>query len=593
MLGSPPRTSWKNVWGNSSNASTSSAGQGIGGAASERLYKSAATQRAARERLQRQVSERCSSAARSPREMSRQADAIAKRFAHVLTSSGCVGGEQITVPVAGVNVHTPESSCARESLNYGDMLFQEGTMQRQRKEAERQQELQKREEEELRLNCPFKPTVSVKAATYAPREHISERLQDVTNAHRERMQLLAEEIRGETERDFTFKPIITSKKSKALVASYGNFLDEMKARDELHERKLRELRASRAEEERKDYTFKPCVSSRASSIAGDEASTSLAPHERLYEQHTASYQASLAPPSTSDAECTFQPNVGKGPAAKTRAELEELADSLYRDAHNRRVRRQILQEQLDAELAEVRNERKLSAKSDRLAFQKLQRDVVAIFDRLEATNRGLKYNELAATLVELSVLRYAHVDGSVQTAQAKEEVLLLQRLWRHLAAKPEQPLVKAATADDVASSKAAASSDANGSGEASAGSAETTGSEATIKSSGESVVHRTALLTFLADALVPPEDGEPLLLDGDPGLHSDFRSFYRNTLAYKNIRNLKPGTESQLAQCEEFSFEPQLDHRSRRLERAREVLRQQTNPDAPKHRHDQLFRHAK
>lgn len=565
-LGSPPRTAWKNVWGKGSNASTASAGLGKASAASERLYKSAETRRASRERLQREVSEpRVSGGSRasSSVDIKRQSDILAERFSHVLTSTAAGRHQREVVSLACVNGGETEADRVRDLYNYGDMLFQEGTMQRRRKEEERQRELQRREEEELRRTCPFKPTLSSKAASTERRGHISERVEDVARAHRERMQALAEVVRSETERDLTFRPQITSKKSQALVAGYGNFLDEMKARDELHERHLRELRASRAEEERRDFTFKPAMSSRASSV-GDQASSSLAPHDRLYGQHTASYEASLVPPTTSDAECTFQPNAGKAVAPKSRAELEELSDALHRDAHNRRVRRQIMQEQMDAELTEVRNERKLSAKSDRLSFLKLQRDVLEIFERLEAAERGLKYDELTAALVELSVLKHAHADGAVLTVQAKEEVLLLQRLWRHLTTKPDAP-------ESVAHAEGGAAPTAD----------------------ADLVVHQTALLTFLADALVPPEDGEPPILDGDPGLHAHFRAFYRNTLAYKNIRNLKSNTESQLASREEYSFEPQLDSNSRRLEHARESVLHRSDPNAPRERHDQLFRHAK
>ena len=74
----------------------------------------------------------------------------------------------------------------------------------------------------------------------------------------------------------------------------------------------------------------------------------------------------------------------------------------------------------------MRNERKISAKSDRLAFAKLHKDVVQIFERLEASARGLGYEELAAALVELGVLKHSHAEGAPPTVQAKAEVLLLQ-----------------------------------------------------------------------------------------------------------------------------------------------------------------------
>ena len=42
-------------------------------------------------------------------------------------------------------------------------------------------------------------------------------------------QVLAETVREAEEKDLTFKPQITSKKTRAITSHYGNFLDEMQA----------------------------------------------------------------------------------------------------------------------------------------------------------------------------------------------------------------------------------------------------------------------------------------------------------------------------------------------------------------------------
>lgn len=47
------------------------------------------------------------------------------------------------------------------------------------------------------------------------------------------------------------------------------------------------------------------------------------------------------------------------------------------------------QEQKSAEVDEVRNERKISARSDRLAFRKMARGVVDVVAKLDAADRGL------------------------------------------------------------------------------------------------------------------------------------------------------------------------------------------------------------
>ena len=43
-------------------------------------------------------------------------------------------------------------------------------------------------------------------------------------------QLLSKTVQQETERDLTFHPKVTNKKSKAIMSKYGPFLDEMKVR---------------------------------------------------------------------------------------------------------------------------------------------------------------------------------------------------------------------------------------------------------------------------------------------------------------------------------------------------------------------------
>jgi pyruvate/2-oxoglutarate dehydrogenase complex dihydrolipoamide acyltransferase (E2) component len=234
---SPPRVAWKYVWGNNSNVSNSSAGHGVGSAASERLYRAAAPTRASRERLQREVSEPrpASARAKTSAETKRQADAVAERFSHVLASTAAGRCAKEVISLAAVAGGAAEGDRVRDASNYGDMLFQEGVMQKQRKEEERERELRRREEAELREKCPFKPTVTPSAEHYVQRGHISERLEEVTMAHRERMQVLADVVRYELERDHTFKPSSFSKKSQAIVSGYGDFLDEMKQRDESHD----------------------------------------------------------------------------------------------------------------------------------------------------------------------------------------------------------------------------------------------------------------------------------------------------------------------------------------------------------------------
>jgi len=62
------------------------------------------------------------------------------------------------------------------------------------------------------------------------------------------------------------------------------------------------------------------------------------------------------------------------------------------------------------------------------------------------------------------------------------------------------------------------------------------------------------------------------------GLLADFRAFYRNTLAYKNIHNLRPGAEARVLGEAPPSFEPTININSRRLAEARAEVLQRADP---------------
>ena len=182
------------------------------------------------------------------------------------------------------------------------------------------------------------------------------------------------------------------------------------------------------------------------------ATVSQAAHSRLNRSHTAAYQQSLLPPATSDPECTFQPNLHRPCSSRpTRAQIEEVGDALYKDAHNRAIRRKMLEAQADAELAEQRAKPKISKESDQYALRRLEREVDDIYAALERTGEGLTYEEFGAAMVELGFLRYVDADTAISAADtesgssqrrrathgkaaahAQEEVLMIQRVWAAL-----------------------------------------------------------------------------------------------------------------------------------------------------------------
>ena len=228
-------------------------------------------------------------------------------------------------------------------LNYGDMLHQEGALLRARREG-RAAEARLREEEKLAKDCTFKPAVSPLADQFAHRTHIGERSDEIAVEKRERLQRLAETVRADTDRELTFRPSVGSK-SRDLTRGYGGFLAEQRAREQSHTQKMQALRASRAEEERRSQTPRTRTQPRTPRSPDGEGGPALPPHERLYSATTAAYSSRISPATDPDPECTFMPNAQGGSAArKTRDELEQVSEALFRDAHNRQIRRQMMQD---------------------------------------------------------------------------------------------------------------------------------------------------------------------------------------------------------------------------------------------------------
>ena len=62
---------------------------------------------------------------------------------------------------------------------------------------------------------------------------------------------------------------------------------------------------------------------------------------------------------------------------------------MYKDAHNRRIRRQMVEAQLSSELEQVRSSTKISSRSGAMAFTKLQRDVADIYEQVSAAIVGI------------------------------------------------------------------------------------------------------------------------------------------------------------------------------------------------------------
>ena len=281
------------------------------------------------------------------------------------------------ISLAGVMAGSDGARQAREVFNYGDMLFHEG--QRDLIARQRAHEAAAEVEDP---ECTFKPKISELAESFGDRGHMGDRAAALEQQKREKMQDLENAVRATEDRELTFKPRIQNRKTLALTSGRNpDFLEEMAQKDAEKRARMQALRAAVEQEQRKGETHRPRV-------RGDgRPSSARGVGSRLHAQKTKAFASSIGPPASSDPECTFHPNAsglgksgstplfGATPRALPTEQLEAVGDALYKDAHNRQLRRQMMQEQLTDELQRARDDPKISAKSAQLAFNKFQRDV--------------------------------------------------------------------------------------------------------------------------------------------------------------------------------------------------------------------------
>lgn len=570
LRSSPPRQAWKYAWGDGSRSGVISgmgserpAPTGAGAAASERLYQATSgTGNSAREILQREAERRSvmELLGSKPPPNKKSAALASRRFEE-----------------------------GKSKANYGDSLYREGQASMARRDAWRRE--QERCLQEARAaECTFRPKVTPPPAKGEPSEDFTQRFERMQEEHRQKMAVLADTIRGEAAKEYTFKPTAKNTVSSKLTAGYGDCLTEMKAREQSRDARKAALQMKLEHEAREEE--RAAVRPRGGRKDRPPVPTGEAVHERLYSQQIAAHQMEEGV----DPNCTFRPNMSgtselwseASGVQRSRAQLEQLGEALYKDAHNRHLRKQIVQEQVAAELDQMRNAPKVSKKTSRLALQKLEKDVIEIYALLQAEERGLTYQEFGAAAVELGFLRSVDpLPSGAAAPAAKEDALLLQRLWRGLTpAQPDSTLQSSklveflmAALGPARSGVAAWEHRAVEQGAAVQG---------TVAAAVVNGVEGDMDIGAEAGAAVPER---PRALGGfaDAALLADFAQLYRNTLSYKHTRNVRESTEIAL-QMEDSNntFAPVIDHKSRKLEQFR------NGPGRPceQSRHHQLYEQA-
>lgn len=383
--------SWKYAWGENANGGPPSRRPhvpvGAGARASDRLYSSAKSARAAKEALKREVGgfDQLNPPTHHPQTNARSAQLAAGRYAKVMSAQAAGRFRKDAIAIARAK---GEPEREESVYNYGDMLYQEAQMASQRRDVWRRQQLQQRQAEEAET-LTFQPNLNLTSsataggggfassasssvfggASAADRdEHggsecadpaaMLERMARRDEESRQRKLALREILIAEEAREFTFKPKARNRVSQALTEGYGDVLTEMHAREEERNRRVRALRerqealdrgaASRQPDiSRSQMSFgwgKPAARAEGGGAAADgadgvdgaadaaaEAATdgakppSLPFHLRLYSTHTSAYHQGLLPPETSDPECTFQPNLHRGAPPRAPRQVRSAA----------------------------------------------------------------------------------------------------------------------------------------------------------------------------------------------------------------------------------------------------------------------------
>ena len=143
--GSPPRSSWKYAWSDASFSGMSTTSRrnppGTGNRASERLFSDAKSGRQAREALKRSLhgDNRPDEARHIPQTNKVSAKLAADRYDKVMSHT--VTGRDRKEAQALARAKGEESTLNRDVYNYGDMLFQEAEITRQKRDEWRSKQL--------------------------------------------------------------------------------------------------------------------------------------------------------------------------------------------------------------------------------------------------------------------------------------------------------------------------------------------------------------------------------------------------------------------------------------------------------------------
>eukprot|EP00762_Andalucia_godoyi_P008090 ANDGO_02148.mRNA.1 hypothetical protein len=227
---------------------------------------------------------------------------------------------------------------------------------------------------------------------------------------------LQEQLQQDVERELTFSPRI-NQNYRFKRTQRDSFLKSIQGAVDRQQKRIAELRRQREDEQQ--VTFSPQISTYSKSLPRPEPV-----HERLYklsstrsspDVHRSVQEEEFAPPQS------FTPRVNPSNLVRE----ERVEDSLYQDAKNRRLRRQLLMANVQIEEENSRSQRKINTVSKDLARRKEQKELEDAFLLVTEGNveAVLSLEEMGRVLFMLGYFREEYTRND-------EEQSVLQMLWR-------------------------------------------------------------------------------------------------------------------------------------------------------------------
>eukprot|EP01028_Stygiella_incarcerata_P012997 TRINITY_DN81028_c0_g1_i1.p1 TRINITY_DN81028_c0_g1~~TRINITY_DN81028_c0_g1_i1.p1 ORF type:complete len:812 (+),score=258.94 TRINITY_DN81028_c0_g1_i1:288-2723(+) len=308
----------------------------------------------------------------------------------------------------------------------------------------------------------FRPEISAFGQEYVREETIAERSRIVAEEKKRKIDALAKELDEEELKKLPFRPTLETKYK--LKAKPEGFMKRMQQSLSRQSERIARLRQER--EEAQEATFSPRISTYSKALPRSEPV-----HERLFRlsqtprggpegsEHSMSMEDPGYDPTTGQE--LYHPRIKKTPSSSTE-KAEDVSLSLYQDAIDRDLRRQILLRSLRTVERSQRSKSALRPETREYIEKRATRELQGAFSHVDQDKDGwIAYEELAQALVVLGMfprhispkspgLSSSMEEGGDEsfatemsdTARSPEEIRALEVLWDTLTMLDQERLEK-------------------------------------------------------------------------------------------------------------------------------------------------------